>query len=139
MPRHKMVIVARKDQVLKVPNAALRFTPPKSERTNGQSSGSGGNRPDAGSKAALSVVTRGDAMTVSKPVWKVGPSGDPEAIPIQPGISDGSATEVVSGELKESDTVIVGIELPEGERIPHALPPGFGSGQRRPSPRDRGL
>jgi len=139
MTANVSIIVARKDQVLKVPNAAIRFTPPKSERTDGQSFGSGGNRPDAGSKAALSVVTRGDAATASKPVWRVGPSGDPEAIPIQPGISDGSATEVVSGELKESDAVIVGIELPEGERIPHALPPGFGSGQRRPSPRDRGL
>ncbi len=139
MTANVSIIVARKEQVLKVPNAALRFTPPKSERTDSQGLGSGGGRATPGSNGALPVVTGGVSSVSAKTVWEISPSGDPEAVPIQSGISDGTATEVVSGELKEGDAVIVGIELSKSGRDPHALPPGFGSGQRRPSSRDRGL
>ena len=139
MTANVSIIVARKEQVLKVPNAALRFTPPRSERTGSQGSGSGGDRATPGSNGALPVVTSGVSSASAKTVWEINPSGDPEAVPIQSGISDGTATEVVSGELKEGDAVIVGIELSKTGGNPHALPPGFGSGQRRPSSRDRGL
>jgi len=139
MTANVSIIVARKEQVLKVPNAALRFTPPRSERTGSQGSGSGGDRATPGSNGALPVAAGGVSSVSAKTVWEISPSGDPEAVPIQSGISDGTATEVVSGELKEGDAVIVGIELSKTGRDPHALPPGFGSGQRRPSSRDRGL
>ena len=139
MTANVSIIVAHKEQVLKVPNAALRFTPPKSERPDSQGSGSGGDRATAGSNGALPAATGGGSSVSAKTVWGVSPSGDPEAVPIQSGISDGTATEVVSGQLKEGDAVIVGIELQKSGRDPHALPPGFGSGQRRPSSRDRGL
>jgi HlyD family secretion protein len=62
-----------------------------------------------------------------------------EAVLVQTGISDGLVTEILSGELREGDEVIVGVETPRGERKPHELPPGFGTGQRRTHPRDRGL
>ena len=139
MTANVSIIVARKEQVLKVPNAALRFTPPRTERTGSQGSGSGGDRATPGSNGALPVAAGGVSSASAKTVWEISPSGDPEAVPIQSGISDGTATEVVSGELKEGDAVIVGIELSKTGGNPHALPPGFGSGQRRPSSRDRGL
>jgi HlyD family secretion protein len=69
----------------------------------------------------------------------LGASGDPEPVPVQIGISDGNFTELLGGELKEGDAVIIGIDTPRGARKQDALPPGFGSGQRRPSSRDRGL
>ena len=92
---------------------------------------------DPGSKSARPLLTGGNETVLSKTVWKVGLSGDPEAVPVQPGISDGSVTEIVGGDLKEVDAVIVGIESSRADRNPQALPPGFGSGQRRS--RDRGL
>ena len=137
MTANVAIIVARKDDVLKVPNAALRFTPPKSERAVSGMSGTGLAQSDADSKSARPVLTGGNQAMLSKTVWKVGPSGDPEAVSVQPGISDGSATEIAGGDLKEGDAVIVGIEALKAERSPQALPPGFGSGQRRS--RDRGL
>ena len=124
MTANVSIIVARKDSVLKLPNAALRFTPPKVPRNTG--GGLSHSRP-----------ARPDAPGSEKAVWKEGPSGDPEAVPVQLGITDGSSTEVLSGDLKEGDPVIVGIEAPKGERKSDSLPPGFGSGQRRTSPRDR--
>ncbi len=139
MTANVSVIVARKDDVLKVPNAALRFTPPKTERTADGSPGTTIAQTDLGSKSARSVLTGGNQAGLSKTLWKLGPSGDPEAMPIQAGISDGSATELLGGELQEGDAVIVGIDSLKAERTPQALPPGFGSGQRRSSPRDRGL
>jgi HlyD family secretion protein len=66
-------------------------------------------------------------------------NGDPESIALQVGISDGIFTEAGSGELKPGDHVIVGIELPRGDRRGDDLPPGFGSGQQRSSRRDRGM
>ena len=138
MTANVSIIVARKEQVLKVPNAALRFTPPKSERADGQGAGMGGDQGAPGSRAALPTVTSGGPPALTKAVWELNPSGDPEPVPIQVGVSDGTATEVVSGKLKEGDAVIVGIELPRSGRNPHALPPGFGSGPRPSGSRDRG-
>jgi HlyD family secretion protein len=150
MTANVSIIVARKDQVVKVPNAALRFTPPKSalsplslskgegsERSDSQTAVSGGNI--AGGKAARLAATSAGQPIGSRSVWMLGASGDPEPVPVQIGISDGNFTELLGGELKEGDAVIIGIDTPRGARKQDALPPGFGSGQRRPSSRDRGL
>ncbi len=137
MTANVSIIVARKDQAVKVPNAALRFTPPKSARSDGTD-----GRPDAagGDKAGAAGArpVRASQPAGTKVVWKLGASGDPEAVPVQTGISDGNFTELTGGELKDGDEVVIGVETPRGARKQDALPPGFGSGQRRPS-RDRGL
>ena len=41
-------------------------------------------------------------------VWRVGPDGNPVAVPLMLGLTDGSMTEVVRGDLKEGEEVIVG-------------------------------
>jgi len=132
MTANVSIVVASKDQALKLPNAALRFTPPKPDRQEGRAPGA------TGSQAARPAAGRSGQPAGSKAVWKIGASGDPEAVPVQTGISDGNATEVIGGDVKEGDQVIVGIDASKGRKS-DALPPGFGSGQRRPSSRDRGL
>lgn len=136
MTANVSIIVARKDNVLTAPNAALRFTPPRAERSEGKPAG-GGESGTAPARPASAKV-RGSA---EKKVWRVGATGDPEALAIQSGISDGNVTEIVNSELKDGDQVIIGIETPRGAKKPDSLPPGFGSGQqRRPGGgRDRGL
>ncbi|MGH7230012.1 MAG: efflux RND transporter periplasmic adaptor subunit [Nitrospiraceae bacterium] len=134
MTANVSIIVARNDHALKVPNAALRFSPAKAERAEG---GFPGDRPAPASPSSRSNDPRPDLVGGVKQVWRLDPSGDPEAVPIEPGISDGNWTVVVSGNLKEEDEVIIGIESPRRERRPDTLPPGFGSGQPRRS-RDRG-
>ena len=49
------------------------------------------------------AVTRGR-------VWVPGPDGKPKAVEVRLGLSDGTHSEVVSGDLKEGDQVIVGIQ-----------------------------
>jgi HlyD family secretion protein len=135
MTANVSMVVAQKDQVLKVPSAALRFTPPQSERAEGHS---GEGRARAESQGRPSVIATESASQMRK-IWKVGASGELEPMLIQTGISDGVSTEVLAGPLTEGDPVIVGIETQRGERRSGDLPPGFGSGGGQRRSRDRGL
>jgi HlyD family secretion protein len=129
MTANVAIIVAQKDDALKVPNAALRFTPAKSERHE-----------DGGQAVSTSQghLRRHDGPSDAKIVWKLGASGDPEPVLVQVGISDGNVTEITADGLTETDEVIIGMETSRSGRKPESLPPGFGSGQQR-RPRERGL
>ncbi|MEO5957011.1 MAG: efflux RND transporter periplasmic adaptor subunit [Nitrospiraceae bacterium] len=136
MTANVSIVVAQRDSVLKVPNAALRFTPP----TVGQA-----DRPEQGGKSAKAkgAESSGGAgrggMPPTRKVWTQGPEGELESIVVKTGISDGVATEIVSEALTENTQVIVGIERPKGEKGGSDLPPGFGSGGQKGSSRTRGL
>jgi HlyD family secretion protein len=62
-------------------------------------------------------------------VWALDRDGKPRAIPLTLGISDGSWTEVLRGEVQEGEEVIVGViaGAAPGGRAPA---PGGGSGPR---------
>ncbi len=79
MTANVSIIVDVKGDVLRIPNAALRFRPPEAEKEK---------RPFKG-----------------KGVWVI-ENGKPARKEITPGISDGSFTEIISG-LTEGDSVIV--------------------------------
>lgn len=83
--------VARREDVLKVPNAALRYRPAEDTKVKER-------RSKTGSKAAVPKVwiqKRGQAT--------------PGSVELETGISDGLFTELVSSKaLKEGDQVIVG-------------------------------
>jgi HlyD family secretion protein len=76
-------VVAHEPNALKVPNTALRFDP--------------GTLP-ATTPAAVSHV------------WTVGADGRPASVPVTVGISDGTSTQIVRGEIAEGAAVIVGGE-----------------------------
>ena len=128
MTANVSIVVAQKDQVLKVPNAALRFSPPQSERTGGASSGGKPVKVDAGSYSLDGSANSGGQ---ARKVWKLGVTGEPEAVVVHTGISDGVSTEVLDGAVAEGDMVVIGIESARGERRSGELPPGFGSGGQR--------
>lgn len=137
MTANVSIVVAERDQVLKVPNAALRFTPPSGDRVDG-AQGDGKATKASGKSDGTPGGRAADVAGQARTIWKVSASGDLEPASIQAGISDGSATEVVGGPLAEGDVIAVGIDTPRSERRGE-LPPGFGSGQRRGPSRDRGL
>jgi len=128
MTANVSIIVAQKDRVLKVPNAALRFMPPRGE---GHRQGSDGQ----GAKVNGGRLAKIDAGTESsRPLWKLTESGELSSMSVQTGISDGFATELLPGGLVEGDVVVIGLDQPFGERKGSELPPGFGNQQR---PRSR--
>lgn len=134
MTANVSIIVAQKDQVLKVPNAALRFTPPQVDRAEIVRSENKGGQ---GEGPRIARLTGADANGAGqmKHVWKLSPTGELEPVAVQTGISDGVFTEVLSGPVNDGEHVVVGIETQRAEKRSGDLPPGFGSGQRR---RDRG-
>ncbi len=139
MTANVSITVARREGVLKVPTAALRFIPPKTGRPEDQALAAGGGKPRQESVEKPPGGPGNGRPVVSRTLWKLGPSGLPEPTTVVVGISDGTVTEVVSGDLSVGDRVIVGLEAPPGERRPQTLPPGFGSEPRRSSSRERGL
>ncbi len=132
MTANVSIVVAQKDQVLKVPNAALRFVPPKSEQGEFRQPEGKPVKAEGGGQA----IPAGG--TLARTVWKHTDNGELAPVVVQTGISDGSATEIVSEAVSEGDQVIVGIDQSRGAKRSGDLPPGFGSGGQRRS-RDRGL
>lgn len=125
MTANVAIVVAKKEQILKVPNAVLRFNPPKGAREDGAIV-----RPAAGASGAASR---------QRTLWKQNSIDELEPVPIEMGISDGIYSEIIATEVNESDQVVIGIDSVRGDRKGGELPPGFGSGQQRSPRRDRGL
>ncbi|MEW6544755.1 MAG: efflux RND transporter periplasmic adaptor subunit [Nitrospirota bacterium] len=96
MTANVTIVTAHRDDALRVPNVALRFKMP----------GSAAERKKA-------------------EVWTVGAKGEPRSVAIKPGVADSTYTEMLEGDLKEGDPVILGLETPDaaGQKD---LPPGFG-------------
>lgn len=104
------IVTSERRNVLLVPNAALRFNP--NQGAEGQSGGitsvlvpRGGRRGAGGrgGRAAREVtIGRGSRQTV----YVLGEDGNPRAIQVVVGETDGSRTEIVSGELTEGAEVI---------------------------------
>lgn len=133
MTANVSIIVAERDNVLKIANAALRFVPPRSEQLASRPMEGAHSKDEIGGRMLFS------GGVPARPIWKQGENGEPVAVKVQTGISDGTYTEIVSEGVAAGDEVIVGIEQPLGVRRTGDLPPGFGlsGGQRRS--RDRGL
>ena len=112
-------VYARADEVLRVPNAALRF---KLDLPLG-----GQGRPDGGMRRPRDD---GKAAVERKRVWVLRGAEQPESVGLEAGLTDGSFTEVKGGPLKEGDAVIVdkqGSDAPSPSRPPGAM----GGGMRR--------
>lgn len=100
MTANVSIVRAYKDNVLRVPNAALRF-----------------KMPDAPVESKRPIV------------WSLDAQDRPQTRSLIPGITDGNVTEVAGGDLRVGDRVIVGMGSDE-ETDRKTLPPGFGVGPR---------
>lgn len=117
------VLVDQATDVIRVPNAALRFQPAGEIATSmGAAPASMGQRPtDSGDKGKRpgpgNGHGKGKGNAFPEEVGKPGKvyllvNGSPKANPVRIGRSDGAFTEILSGELKEGDEVIIGGGLP---------------------------
>ncbi|MDR3467419.1 MAG: efflux RND transporter periplasmic adaptor subunit [Xanthobacteraceae bacterium] len=95
------IIIAERDDVLRVPDQALRFVP---------SAPHGAAEPAAPDKTARVFVLR---------------DGKAVAVPIVAGLDDGNVTEVTGGELKEGDLVITAERTTQAGAAAPATPPRF--------------
>ncbi|MDQ6654867.1 MAG: efflux RND transporter periplasmic adaptor subunit [Verrucomicrobiota bacterium] len=130
MTANVSIIIAKRDDALKVPNAALRFRPadasppPQPQRpAAGGPPGVGGRRGGGGGSPGSEDRRRGDRTVY------VLRGGKPEPAQIKTGISDGVGTEVLEG-LNEGDAVVTGQLNALGGAAQAAGANPFGGGRR---------
>jgi len=90
MTANVSIIISSKKDVLRTPNAALRFTMPEKDKKD---------------KKGKKAQQKGTAKK-SAGVWIL-ENGKPKRVNVSTGVSDGFNTELLSGELKEGQDVIV--------------------------------
>jgi len=152
MTANLTITIDERNNVLKAPNSALRFTPQDATRQRtGAGTGTGANgangqarrRQQGGDNASgASGADHGNNnfAPASAPVlpgqtrviWVLGQDGKPERRRIKVGLSDGASTEVVEGNLNEGDMVITGQTVSGANRpaTTQSTPPGFGNAPR---------
>jgi HlyD family secretion protein len=87
MTANVKILTNKEDNVLRIPNVALRFRPPDV-------------KPDTSVRAA------GRRQDAGSTVWILDQDGKPKALKVKLGITDGNFTAVESGDLKEGERVI---------------------------------
>ena len=160
MTANLIITIDERNNVLKVPNAALRFTPQDASARRGQGqgqgngSGAGGgqrrrqqdgnaNSAAAGNNPASADGQQGSGERRFAPasapvlegqtrlVWVLGQDGKPQSRRIKVGLTDGSSTEVVEGNLQEGEVVITGQTISSSAaQTNQTTAPGFGGAQR---------
>jgi HlyD family secretion protein len=131
MTANVSIIVAHRDNVLLVKNAALRYRPPDATPApmgTPRASGSGGPRTPGGRPSGVREGGPRERRAERTVYVLHGGSSKPQPVQIKTGISDGVTTEVIEG-LKEGDLVVTG-----SVGGPAPAPAGtnpFGGGARR--------
>jgi HlyD family secretion protein len=105
MTANVSVLVAHKEGVLKIPNAALRFRP-EFAKSGGTEEMRKGDLSKGQQLRGSAKSSQGEGKLTGR-VWVVSPEGKPKPISIVLGITNGSFSEVVSGDVKEGAEVIV--------------------------------
>ena len=141
------IVTEVRDNVLKVPNAALRFNPlaflPKDDtkkadaQTKGGAAagqgGSGAPRPGGGMGSGMGggALARGMASRREDRIWIL-ENGKPKALVVKAGISDGQATEISGEGITEGLVILVGVEdlTKKAAGAPITGGPGMGGGRR---------
>jgi HlyD family secretion protein len=150
------IITAQRPNVLKVPNAGLRFRPADAPAPQAGSRGPGSGNPAAAPGAGSGGGGRGERAERGERGERRGPpgagggrsgrmrepgagmertvytlvDGKPQPVTIKLGISDSIFTEVLEG-LKEGDAVITGTTAPQPTAAPTGSNPFSGGGRRR--------
>ena len=125
MTANVSIIAARKDNVLQLKNAALRYRPADASSTTPRSTTT-----QAGSRPSGAIRQPGGARerTSSERTVYVLSGSQPKPVQIKTGISDGVVTEVVEG-LKEGDSVVTAEVAAKSQ--PASTPANPFSGGRR--------
>ncbi|GLI37537.1 efflux RND transporter periplasmic adaptor subunit [Geobacter hydrogenophilus] len=104
MTANVSIEIARKENVLKLPSAALRYKPKKGtdeKEAKGQQAG---------------PEQRRKKREGGQQVYILGPENKPVQVPVKTGIGNDGQVELVSGNLKENDQVIIEQVTPQQKK-----------------------
>ncbi len=121
MTANVSVVIARRDNALKIPTSALRFRPPKTSEARKTDSSSAVTEAKSEKKSA-ETTRKKDKRKSERTIYVASASGTasagdqtegrPQPVQVKTGISDGSNIEVIEG-LKEGDRVVIGLAKEE--------------------------
>jgi HlyD family secretion protein len=107
MTANLQIITDEREDALRIPNAALRFRPAVDLVSTAPS-----GTAQEGSRARRQARGRGTGPSATggaeARVYRLSPDGDPQPVPVRLGITDGSYTEILQGDLQEEAAIIVG-------------------------------
>ena len=140
MTANVTIVTAQREDVLRIPAAALRFRPPdykapertaRADNTARADTTRGQRRQRAGGDSTQAA--NGSTPRAAKPITVFVETGE-EAQPrsIRTGLNDGTFVEVTGGDVALGDSVIVGMAGSSASaQRGQTLPPGMGGGGRR--------
>ncbi len=116
MTANVTIDVAVAADVLRIPNAALRWRPEEKAAGTGASTEEraargAGNKGPAGAMKQFDKTSGGKTRKAGQTIYTIGANGlgEPKPVDIRGGVTDNRFTQVVSGDLKAGDTVVVGL------------------------------
>jgi HlyD family secretion protein len=126
MTANVSIIIAHRDDAVKVGNAALRYRPPEGTAPEAKPSPGASRSPGAGARPRDAAARE---RRVERTVYVLPPdASQPKAVQVKTGISDNISTEVTEG-LHEGDRVVTGAI---GGTAPNSASTNpFGGGPRR--------
>jgi HlyD family secretion protein len=131
MTANLTITIDERNNVLKVPNAALRFIP---QGATGQQSGdaTGAGNSNGQTEHRLAPATAPVLAGQTRLVWVLGQDSKPQSRRIKVGLNDGTQTEVVEGNLQEGEMVIIGQVISSTSTAQSSPTPAsaFGGAQR---------
>jgi len=127
--------IAQYNDIVKIPNAALRFTPPGVAETLAKETPAKKEPPpesetakkgegDGPPRKARGSGTKGGKGRTAGRVWVLGADGTPSMIPVNADATDGAWTRMLKGELADGQEVIIGIVLEGGDAMTNPFAPG---------------
>jgi len=125
MTANVTVIYDERKNALAVPNAALRFRPPPSLAGSAPGAGTAGGGAHHHARGAASAAAASEGPE-AKTLWVLR-GATPQAITVHVGLTDGTVTEIVDGDLKEGDAVVTDTTGGDSGSAP---PSGGGGGFR---------
>jgi HlyD family secretion protein len=122
MTANASVTTAKRENTLRLPNAALRFRPPEGavvaepEQTEDRSDAE--RKPSAGNREGRHGTWEGrerrenkeSGEASRKPVYVLSEKGELRMLTVELGITDGTWTEVRGSELQEGDQIAIGFQ-----------------------------
>jgi len=120
MTANVRILTDRQTDVVKLPNAAVRFRPADAAPNPDKGGGDKGDKKGGGGGFAKGGFGgfgqggqgKGRGSGGFQTVYTLGEDGKPKAVRVRVGVGDGNFVAVLSDNLKEGDTVITGIQLP---------------------------
>ena len=119
MTAYVSIAVASRRNVLLVANAALRFKPPEGAGSNGEQATAA--KTPAAERTGEGKGKKRDAKGANSGTVHIIDNGRLKALSVQLGITDSRNTEVLGGDLKEGDRVVIGENLANSGTKPSSV------------------